>query len=334
MATDAGISGTHSHSGEIMQRTGSRLVLAAVLTLGFVLIEGLAGALANSLALLTDAAHNFTDVIALGLSWYALRLTAQPSNSQKTYGYHRAGILAALVNSTSLVLISVAVFYEAYRRLLSPPEVKSEILIGVALVALVVNLITARLVRRPGERDLNLQAVFLHLMSDIASTAGALIAGVLIYLTRANWLDPIVSMMIGCIILYTAWGILRETVDILLESSPRDIDMPAMVEDLMGVEGVLAVHDLHVWSLTRGLRTMSAHILTDDIPMSAGARIQREINGLLSRRYKISHATLQLECAGCDPDALYCDIDGPGRSPHVADLRPRRGLKHRRSNSG
>ena len=314
-----------------MQRTSSRLALAAVLTLGFVLIEGVAGALANSLALLTDAAHNFTDVVALGLSWYAFRLAAQPSNSQKTYGYHRAGILVALVNSTSLVLISVGVFYEAYRRLLSPPEVNSEILIGVALVALVINLITARLVRRPGERDLNLRAVFLHLMSDVASTAGALIAGVLIYFTRANWLDPLASVLIGCIIVYTAWGILREIVDILLESSPRDVDMPAMVEDLMGVDGVLAVHDLHVWSLTHGLRTMSAHILTDDIPMSAGAQIQREINGLLSRRYNISHATLQLECAGCDPDALYCEIDGPGRSQQVADSRPRRALNRSHS---
>jgi cobalt-zinc-cadmium efflux system protein len=310
MASEPGLSGPHTHFGEVMKRTTSRLALALFVTLGFVVVEALAGVFANSLALLTDAAHNLTDVIALGLSWYAVRLTAQPSNSQNTYGYHRAGILVALVNSTTLVLISLGVFYEAYHRLLSPPEVKSEILIAVGLVALVVNLITARLVRRRGERDLNLRAVFLHLMGDVASTSGAVIAGIVIYFTRANWLDPLVSVLIGCLIVYTAWGILRETVEILLESTPRDLDVAAMVEAILSVQGVLGVHDLHVWSLTHRLRTMSAHILTEDIPISAGTRIQNEVTQLLVGRYNISHATLQLECAGCDADALYCDIDG------------------------
>ena len=301
---------SHTHLGELRKQTGSRLAWSLLITLGFTAVEALAGIVANSLALLTDAAHNFTDVMALALSWYAVRLTEQPSNSQKTYGYHRAGILVALANSTTLVLISLGVFYEAYGRLLSPPPVRPQIMAAVGAVALVVNVVTALLVRRQGERDLNLRAVFVHLMGDVVSTLGAVVAGILIYFTGANWLDPVVSVLIGCLIVYTAWGILRETVEILLESTPRDIDMSAMVDDIMSVDGVLGVHDLHVWSLTRQLRTMSAHLLTEDVPISAGTRIQGEVSRLVSRRYNISHATLQLESAGDDPDALFCDIEG------------------------
>lgn len=300
----------HIHLGVVAKETSSRLALSLVLTLGLVAVEALAGLSANSLALLTDAAHNLTDVIALGLSWYAVRLAMVPSNPQKTYGYHRAGILAALVNSTALVLISVGVFYEAYRRFLSPPEIRAGILVGVGLVAVLINLLTALLVRRGSESDLNLRSAFLHLAGDVVSTGGAVMAGVLIYFTRAAWLDPLASVLIGMLIIYNAWGILRETVEILLESAPRDVDMQAMVGDIMQITGVLGVHDLHVWSLNRNLRTMSAHIVTEDVPISAGVRIQSELNSLVGRRYHVAHATLQLECIGTDADTLYCDING------------------------
>jgi cobalt-zinc-cadmium efflux system protein len=284
------------------------LSLSLFLTLAFVFIEAGAGYFANSLALLTDAAHNLTDVIALGLSWFALRLTSQPANARKTYGYHRAGILVALLNSTTLVLISIGIFYEAYHRFISPPEVQSGILIGVGLIAVVINLVTALLVHRGSESDLNLRSTFVHLMGDVISTIGAVIAGIIIYFTNANWLDPLVSVLIGFLILYNAWGILRETVDILLESTPRDVDIKKMVSDITKLEGVLGVHDLHVWSLTQNLRTMSAHILTQDISVSAGAAIQSEINDLVYHRYNIAHATLQLECVDCAPDSLYCRL--------------------------
>jgi cobalt-zinc-cadmium efflux system protein len=297
---------THSHLREAAKQTTTRLSWSLFLTLGFVVVEAAAGVFSNSLALLTDAAHNLTDVIALGLSWFAIRITAQPANARKTYGYHRAGILVALVNSTTLVLISIGIFYEAYKRFLSPPEVQSGILIGVGLVAVVVNLVTALLVHRGSESDLNLRSAFIHLMGDVISTVGAVIAGVLIFFTGANWLDPLVSVLIGFLILYNAWGILQETVEILLESTPRDVDIKKMVSDITEVDGVIGVHDLHVWSLTRSLRTMSAHILTEDISISAGTKIQNTINELVYHRYNISHATLQLECVDCDPDSLYC----------------------------
>jgi cobalt-zinc-cadmium efflux system protein len=301
---------THTHFGDVAKQAISRLSLALFLTLAFVVVEAAAGWFANSLALLTDAAHNFTDGIALGISWYAVHLTTQPSNSKNTYGYHRAGILAALLNSTMLVLISLGIFFEAYRRLISPPQVNSIVLIGVSFLAFVVNLITALLLRRGSKNDLNLRAAFVHLAGDVLSTIGAVIAGIIIYFTHANWLDPFVSVLIGFLILYSAWGIVRETMDILLESAPRDVDMPAMVRDMMRVKGVLGVHDLHVWSITQGLRTMSAHILTDDVSISEGAAIQNLISELVGKHYNISHVTLQLECFGCDPDALYCDING------------------------
>src|SRR5574341_2432305 len=168
---------SHPPFTEVIRQTSSRLSLSLFLTLAFVFIEAGAGIFANSLALLTDAAHNLTDVIALGLSWYAVRLTAQPANAQKTYGYHRAGILVALVNSTTLVLISLGIFYEAYRRFISPPEVRSTILIGVGLIAVVINLLTALLVHRGSKQDLNLRSAFIHLIGDVISTMGAVVAG-------------------------------------------------------------------------------------------------------------------------------------------------------------
>jgi cobalt-zinc-cadmium efflux system protein len=309
---------THSHLREASRQTTQRLSLSLFLTLAFVIIEAGAGMFANSLALLTDAAHNLTDVIALGLTWFAVRITAQPANAQKTYGYHRAGILVALLNSTTLVLISLGIFYEAYRRFQSPPEVQSNILIGVGLIAVVINLVTALLVHRGSQHDLNLRSAFVHLMGDVLSTVGAVVAGVIIFFTGANWLDPLVSVLIGFLILYNAWGILRDAVDILLESTPRDVNMKKMVEDISQVEGVLGIHDIHVWSLTQSMRTMSAHILTDDVHISAGTQIQREISDILHHRYNISHATLQLECVDCFPDSLYCDMNG---HIHLDDLQ-------------
>lgn len=298
----------HPHLGDLAVQTTKRLALSFGLTGAFVIVEIVAGILGNSLALLTDAAHNFTDVIALGLSWYALKIAAQPAHAGKTYGYHRAGILVALVNSTTLVLIALGIFYEAYRRFMSPPAVNAPILIGVGVIAFLINAGTAWLVKSGSEHDLNLRSAFVHLMGDVLSTVGAVLAGVIIYFTKANWLDPLVSVLIGVLILYNAWGVLRDAMDILLESTPRDVNIKTMVDDLVKVEGVLGVHDLHVWSLTQSLRTMSAHILTEDIPISAGVDIQRKVNEILSLRYNIGHATLQLECVGCDPDSLYCDI--------------------------
>ncbi len=298
----------HSHFGHLASQNRKRLALALVVTLAFVIVEAVAGFFSNSLALLTDAAHNLTDVIALGLSWYALRIASQPANAGKTFGYHRVGILVALVNSTTLVLISMGIFYEAGRRFLSPPEVDSTILIGVATIAFLVNAWTAWLIHKGIERDLNLRSTFVHLMGDVLSTIGAVIAGIIIFFTKWNWLDPLVSVFIGLLILWNAWVILRQTINILLESTPDNIDIKTMVHDLLKVEGVKGVHDLHVWSISENTRMLTAHIQTADTPISVGVDLQNRINEILFHKYKIQHATLQLECEGCEPALLYCDI--------------------------
>jgi len=298
----------HSHFGDLASQTTKRLALSLGLTAAFVVIEIIAGIFGNSLALLTDAAHNFTDVIALGLSWYAVKLATQPAHAGKTFGYHRAGILVALVNSTTLVLIALGIFYEAYRRFLAPPEVDSAILIGVGALAFIINLGTAWLVKSGSEHDLNLRSTFLHLMGDVISTLGAVIAGIIIAFTNWNWLDPLVSVLIGFFILWNAWGILRQSIHILLESTPESIDMDSMVNDLLKVDGVHSVHDLHVWSINEELRALSAHIVTDDIHVSAGESIQQNLNEILAHKYNIRHATLQLECEGCHGNILFCDI--------------------------
>ncbi|MEP7134826.1 MAG: cation diffusion facilitator family transporter [Chloroflexota bacterium] len=299
---------THPHFSDLTNQTTQRLALSLLLTLIFVIVEAVAGTIANSLALLTDAAHNFTDVIALGLSWYALRIATQPAHAGKTFGYHRVGILVALVNSTTLILIAFGIFYEAWRRFISPPVIDAPILIGVGALAFVVNIVTAWLVHKGSDHDLNLRSTFIHLMGDVLSTIGAVIAGIVIFFTQWNWLDPLVSVLIGALILWNAWGILRQTIHILLESTPENIDMQSMLDDLLTVKGVRGVHDLHVWSINENLRAFSAHVMTEDISISAGADIQRGVNEILFQKYNIQHMTLQLECEGCDPSLLYCDI--------------------------
>ncbi len=300
---------THTHFYDLTQQTVRRLALSLIITLVFVFIEIAAGVFSNSLALLTDAAHNFTDVLALALSWWALRLTSQPPNQKKTYGYHRAGILAALANSTTLVVIALGIFYEAYHRFINPPEVQADVLIGVGIVAVIINVVTALLVRRGAEHDLNIRSAFLHLMGDVFSTVGAVIAGVIIRYTDWNWLDPFVSILIGLLILWSAWTIVRESLDILMESTPTDIDMDAMIQDISSVDGVRGVHDLHVWSITRSMRTLSAHLVTDNMDISEGASIQTKVNEVLFHRYKVNHATLQLECDECMPNIRYCTFE-------------------------
>ena len=298
----------HSHFGDLARQTTTRIALALGCTLAFVVIEAVAGYWSNSLALLSDAVHNVTDAIALGLSWYAMRLTARPANSQKTFGYHRAGILVALANSASLVLIALGILREAYLRFLFPAAVEANILIGVGLLAVAINLGTAWLVKQGSDHDLNLRSAFTHLMGDVASTIGAVIAGIVIAFTGLNWFDPLVSVLISALILRTAWSILQEAVNILLEGTPQDLDMPVLVRDLQAVSGVRGVHDLHAWSITQNLRALSAHIVTGEVSPGTHVQIRRAVNEVLSHNYNITHVTLQLESEGCDPAGLYCDM--------------------------
>jgi cobalt-zinc-cadmium efflux system protein len=292
------------------------MLLALAITLGFMLLEAASGVWANSLALITDAVHNLTDVVALALSWYAMRLALRPAHAGKTYGYHRAGILVALVNSSGLIGIALFIFYEAYRRLSNPVRVEENVLIVVAAVAFVVNLGTAWLLHRDSEHDLNVRSAFVHLAGDALSTLAAFAAGILIAIWHVEALDPLVSILIGLLILWSGLGIVRETVSILLEGTPSGLDIGALLQDVLRVQGVRGVHDLHVWSLSQDMRALSAHVLIDDVMLHEGSDIQRNINGLLANKYGIAHSTLQLECAGCEPDLLYCDLSAGNGNRH------------------
>jgi cobalt-zinc-cadmium efflux system protein len=194
--------------------------------------------------------------------------------------------------------------------------VNAAALMGVGIAAFIVNLVTALMIRREGEKDLNLRSTFLHLMGDVASTAAAVAAGAGIYLTGADWMDPAASAVIAILIVIGAWGVLREAIAILLEATPHDINMESLVRDLSQIHGVLGVHDLHVWSLSKDLRTMSVHLLTDEAGLRGSDRIRGEITGLLAANYKIAHATLQLECSGCEPAELFCDMQGRAKVGH------------------
>jgi cobalt-zinc-cadmium efflux system protein len=285
-----------------------RLGLSLGLTFLFVIVEVFAGLWSNSLALLTDAAHNLGDVVALGLSWFAILIAARPAHARRTFGYHRVGILVALFNAVSLIVISLGIFYEAWQRFAHPTEVGSITLIGVGTLAFFINLFTAWLVKEGSESDINMRSAFLHLVGDVFSTLGAVAAGIAILFTGWNWLDPLISVLISAFILWNAWLILRQAVSILIESTPKDIDVNALLADLQTIPGVQGVHDLHIWAITENMRMLSAHIVTTDQPISAGVALQRNIRAMLHERYHIEHATLQLECAQCKQDDLYCAL--------------------------
>ncbi len=299
---------THNHLTTAANQAWRPLTIGLVLTLAFVLIEFGSGLYANSLALVTDAAHNLADALALGLSWWALTQSLRPANAARTYGYHRAGILVALLNAASLIAISLFIGYEALGRLSRPPEVRENLIILIGLVGFAVNAGIAWGLHSASRHDVNVRSAFVHMAGDALSTLGVVAAGVGIALVGWHWLDPLASLLIALLIMWSAWDIVRETTDILLEGAPRGMDIDEMVRDINEVPGVLGVHDLHVWSIASNLRMLSAHILTENMKIADGAEVQSAINELLLSKYGIGHTALQLEASGCDPDLLYCEL--------------------------
>lgn len=302
---------SHDHNLPAGKNATLRLGLSIGITFLFVIIEVFAGLWSNSLALLTDAAHNFGDVIALGLSWFAILIAARPAHARRTFGYHRVGILVALFNAASLIIISLGIFYEAWQRFSQPSEVGSITLIGVGALAFFVNIFTAWLIKEGSQNDINMRSAFLHLIGDVFSTLGAVVAGIAILFTGWNWLDPLASILISVFILWNAWLILRQALSILIESTPKDINVSTLLSDLQATPGVQSIHDLHIWAITENMRMISAHIVTADQPLSTGTQLQRSIRAMLHERYHIEHATLQLECAECNQNSLYCTFEHP-----------------------
>jgi cobalt-zinc-cadmium efflux system protein len=293
----------HDHGGSL---TGQRLILSICITVAFVVGEAVAGYLAHSLALLSDSGHNLADALALVLSGYGIWVARKPSTQQRTFGYHRVGILAALVNAVSLVVIALLIFWEAISRLINPEPVRSTPMIVVAAIAILVNTAISFWLRRAAKADLNVRSAYTHMLGDAISAAGVLVAGVVVALTGASIADPIVSILIGLLILWSSWGILRESVNVLLEAIPSGMNMDSVEQTIADITGVLAVHDLHVWTIGSGIICCSCHITVGEQSIRSGQNVLRAVTEALKHQFQISHSTIQVEVEGCDPDDMYC----------------------------
>ncbi|HEY8747818.1 MAG TPA: cation diffusion facilitator family transporter [Tepidisphaeraceae bacterium] len=295
----------HDHHGLI---AGGKMGWAVLLTVAFVVGEGLAGLLGHSVALLSDAGHNLADALALLFSWYALRVASRPSSATRTFGYHRVGILAALVNAASLVVISVFIAWEAVQRLLHPQPVHGGVMIIVAGTAVAINVLIAFWLQRHAEHDLNVRSAYLHMLGDAASAAAVIVAGIIVLATGNTIADPIVSFIIAALILWSSWGILHESVNVLLEATPAGMDMCAVEQTIAKVDGVLDVHDLHVWTVGPGVVACSCHVTVAEQTISSGQQVLRGVVAELHKGFNINHTTVQVEVEGCEPNHMYCQI--------------------------
>ncbi len=305
----------HSH-GAPATDPRAKMGLAVLLTLAFVGGEAVAGWFANSLALLSDAGHNFADAAALALSWYAIVASKKPSHGRMTYGYHRVGILAALINALGLVVIALFIVWEGVDRLRHPEAVSGGLMTGVAAVAVVVNLVIGMWLHHGAKHDINVRAAYIHMIGDAVSAVGVVIAGVIVMLTGAHVADPIISFLIAGLILWSSWGILHESVGVLLEGTPKGMDLAEVVKAVEGVPGVLGSHDMHVWTVGPGAIAASLHILVAEQSIREGQQILRAVVEMLEQRFRINHATVQVEVEGHESNEMYCRIE-PAAGAHA-----------------
>jgi cobalt-zinc-cadmium efflux system protein len=275
------------------------LKISLGVTLAYIALLVFAGVRAHSLALLSEAGHNLSDFLALLLSLVAVYFQSRPANSTKTYGYHRAGVLAALVNASSLVAVSFFIFYEAVRRLQHPEQVQASLMMWVAAAGVVMNGAIALLLYRSGG-DVNIRSALLHELGDTLSTAAVIAGGWAILVTHNYWIDSALSIAIGALILWSGFGIVRETLNILLEGTPRGMKLEKIESSIRAIEGVNDVHDLHVWSIGSETHALSCHISIADIPLSMSEKILRDVKECLLHDFRIDHTTIQFEHIECE----------------------------------
>jgi cobalt-zinc-cadmium efflux system protein len=287
----------HVHGGD--QHTSKVLRISLFVTAAYIVLLVVAGIRAHSLALLSEAGHNLADFVALLLSLVAVFLHTRPPSATHTYGYHRAGVLAARVNAATLVIISFLIFYEAFRRTQQPHPVHAATMMWVAAAGVVMNGVIALMLYRT-HRDVNIRSALLHEIGDTLSTAAVIAGGWVILITGQSWIDSALSFGIGALILWSSFGILRETLNILLEGMPRGMKLAAVEAAIRKVDGVNDVHDLHVWSIGSETSALSCHISIADIPPSASERILREVKERLHHDFRIDHTTIQFENVVCE----------------------------------
>lgn len=300
----------HSHAGA-GEGNERRMAGALALTAIFLVVEVVGGVMTNSLALLSDAAHMFTDVTALAIALAAMRIGRRPTDDRRSYGYARFEILAAAVNAVMLFGAALYILYEAWGRFRSPPEIHSWGMLGIATVGLVVNFIALKLLAGGRDQSLNVEGAYLEIWADLLGSIGVMLAAVVIYFTGWRWLDPLVAVAIGFWVLPRAWKLFRETMHILLEGTPADVDLAALRKAILDTADVKDLHDLHVWTLTSRRHVLTAHVI-----VGQGADRQSLLNGLsamLRDKFALSHTTLQLE------DESGAEGHGPLHGPNPTE---------------
>jgi cobalt-zinc-cadmium efflux system protein len=291
--------GGHHHHGSFAPGSGAqhekRLLWTLVLAAAYMLAEGIGGYLTGSLALYADAGHMLSDVAALGLSVFAIRISQRPPTLTRTYGHHRTEILAALANGATLVAISVYVVIEACRRLAAPTEVNAPVMMAVATGGLLFNIVGLHLLAG-GRDNLNVRGAWLHVATDALGSLQTIVAGALIWAFGWRWADPVASIIIALLVIYSSWSLLRDAVEVLMEGAPRHVDVLEVRAALAGVPGVVGVHDLHVWTITSGREALSAHLVCEPSPR---APMLDQVRGTLADRFGIRHVTVQIEHDEC-----------------------------------
>jgi len=292
---------------------GATLRRALLLTVVILLVELAGGLASHSLALLSDAGHVLTDIFALGLAWFALEQSKRPADRRRSYGYQRVSILAALVNAVTLIVIVLAIGYEAVRRLMAPEPVQGGIVILAALIGIAVNTYVI-LGLRGDTKSLNIRAAFLHVAGDIGASVGVVVAGAVILLTGWLYIDPLLSLGIAALIAFGAWGIVRETVNLLMEGTPTEVDLGQVTREITGTERVAGLHDLHVWALSSEETALSVHVVVGECPLSDAEHLVRDLEQRLCSRFDIGHTTIQVE--SCHPCGDIKHGAGEHNHPH------------------
>ncbi len=272
----------------------TRLVIALFVTAGYMVVEAVGGFLFNSLALLADSGHMLSDVMALGLSLLALQIGQRSPTDRHTFGFKRTEILAALMNGVALWAIVGLLFYEAVRRFFHPPQVEGIGMLLVASIGLAVNLLIAALLFGARRENLNIKSAFIHVIGDALGSAGAIVAALIILATGINWVDPLVSVLIGFLILFSSWDLLKESVHILMEGVPAGVQISDIEQTLLKQNGVCCVYDLHVWSITSNRHALSAHVVLSD-PAEDRNQVLKRLNNVLVEKFHIDHTTIQIE---------------------------------------
>ena len=306
-----------SHHHHHAHGTGWILRLSLVATLAFTVFEVFAGFRSHSLALLSDAGHNFTDALALLLAAVGLYLQGKPADHIKTYGYQRAGVIAAFLNAATLILISLMIFWEAVSRMLRPQPVDDVIMLWVAVAALALNGAIMLALHRGQKGDINIRAAFIHMLGDAVGAGAIILGAIAIRYSGWTYIDPALSIALGMLIVYTAWDIIRESLNILLEGLPRGLELNDVTKVMTGVAGVLDVHDLHIWSLGSSTHALSCHALIEDMPPSESECILKRMNEVLAR-FNIHHTTIQFEHVPCVLSDNGCQMSS-GAQTHAHD---------------